>query len=171
MLQPVAKLLRHSHEEMTFLALNRSWSQVCEIWYWPPSSLPFKVVPPSFEHGLVLMATLTRDGGPGGSQAQDHGQAIYAKIQYSVSSTFAAGCSFCWLTVDSYGLFFRLIYYSGFQRKRPGLKMVSFFVLAQSRSQRPRSFWSATGILSNADSGNEIGSGTNRLLHSACTRY
>ena len=159
MLQPVAKLLRHSHEEMIFLALTRSWSQVCEIWYWPPSSLPFKAVPPSFKHGLVLLATLTRDGGPGGSQA------------YSVSSTFAAGCSFCWLTVDSYGLFFRLIYYSGFQRKRPGLKMVSFFVLAQSRSQRPRSFWSATGILSNADSGNEIGSGTNRLLHSACTRY
>ena len=24
----------------------------------PPSSLPFKVVPPSFEHGLVLLATL-----------------------------------------------------------------------------------------------------------------
>ena len=29
----------------------------------------------------------------GGSQAQDHGQAIYAKIRYSVSSTFATGCS------------------------------------------------------------------------------
>ena len=29
----------------------------------------------------------------GGSQAQDHGQAIYAKIWYSVSSTFATGCS------------------------------------------------------------------------------
>ena len=29
----------------------------------------------------------------GGSQAQDHGQAIYAKIRYSVSSTFAADCS------------------------------------------------------------------------------
>ena len=29
----------------------------------------------------------------GGSQAQDHGQAIHAKIQYSVSSTFATGCS------------------------------------------------------------------------------
>ena len=29
----------------------------------------------------------------GASQAQDHGQAIYAKIQYSVSSTFATGCS------------------------------------------------------------------------------
>ena len=28
----------------------------------------------------------------GGSQAQDHGQAIYAKIRYSVSSTFATGC-------------------------------------------------------------------------------
>ena len=25
----------------------------------------------------------------GGSQAQDHGEAIYAKIRYSVSSTFA----------------------------------------------------------------------------------
>ena len=30
----------------------------------------------------------------GGSQAQDHGRAIYAKIQYSVSSTFATGCCF-----------------------------------------------------------------------------
>ena len=30
----------------------------------------------------------------GGSQAQDHGQAIYAKILYSISSTFAAGSSF-----------------------------------------------------------------------------
>ena len=29
----------------------------------------------------------------GGSQAQDHGQAIYAKIRYSVSGTFATGCS------------------------------------------------------------------------------
>ena len=29
----------------------------------------------------------------GGSQAQDHGQAIYANIWYSVSSTFATGCS------------------------------------------------------------------------------
>ena len=29
----------------------------------------------------------------GGSQAKDHGQAISAKIRYSVSSTFATGCS------------------------------------------------------------------------------
>ena len=29
----------------------------------------------------------------GGSQAQDHGQAIYTKIRYSVSSTFATGRS------------------------------------------------------------------------------
>ena len=29
----------------------------------------------------------------GGSQAQDHGKAIYTKIRYSVSSTFATGCS------------------------------------------------------------------------------
>ena len=29
----------------------------------------------------------------GGSQAQDHGQAIYTKIRYSVSSTFATGCN------------------------------------------------------------------------------
>ena len=38
-----------------------------------------------------MLATLIRGGG--GSQAQDHGQAIYAKIQYSVSSTFATVCS------------------------------------------------------------------------------
>ena len=42
---------------------------------------------------FVLLATLIRGGG--GSQAQDHGQAIYAKIRYSVSSTFATGCSDC----------------------------------------------------------------------------
>ena len=30
----------------------------------------------------------------GGSQAQDHGRAICAKIRYSVSSTFATGCGF-----------------------------------------------------------------------------
>ena len=41
-------------------------------------SLPFKVVPPRLEYDLVLLATLIRGGG--GSQAQDHGQAIYAKI-------------------------------------------------------------------------------------------
>ena len=35
----------------------------------------------------------------GGSQAQDHGQAIYAKRRYSVSSTFATGCS----VLDSQG--------------------------------------------------------------------
>ena len=29
--QPVAKMLRHSHEKTTFLASNRSWSQVFEI--------------------------------------------------------------------------------------------------------------------------------------------
>ena len=34
-----------------------------------------------------------RGGGEGGSQAQDHGQATYAKIRYSVLSTFATGCS------------------------------------------------------------------------------
>ena len=54
-------------------------------------SLPFKVVPPRFEHDLVLLATLIRGGG--GSQAQDHDQAISAKIKYSVSSTFATSCS------------------------------------------------------------------------------
>ena len=90
-LQPVAEMLRHSHEKTTFLASNRSWSQVCEIQYSPPSSLPFKVVLPSFEYGLVLLATLIRGGG--GSQAQDHRQAIHAKIRYSVSSTFATGFS------------------------------------------------------------------------------
>ena len=32
-------------------------------------------------------------GVEGGSQAQDHRQAIYAKIRYSVSRTFANGCN------------------------------------------------------------------------------
>ena len=62
-LQPVSKMLRHSHGKTTFLASNCSWSQVCKIKYWLPSSLPFKVVPPSFEYGLVLLATLIRGGG------------------------------------------------------------------------------------------------------------
>ena len=30
-LQPVAKMMKHSHEKTTFLASNRSWSQVCKI--------------------------------------------------------------------------------------------------------------------------------------------
>ena len=30
-LQPVAKMMRHSHGKTTFLASNRSWSQVCKI--------------------------------------------------------------------------------------------------------------------------------------------
>ena len=30
-LQPVTKMMRHSHGKTTFLASNRSWSQVCEI--------------------------------------------------------------------------------------------------------------------------------------------
>ena len=42
--------------------------------------------------------------GGGGSQAQDHGQAIYAKIRYSVSSTFATGCSTYKLTQVSSGV-------------------------------------------------------------------
>ena len=92
-LQPVAKMLRHSHEKMTFLAANRSGHR--SVRYNtnlpPPSSLPFKVVPPSVEYGLQLLATLIRGGG--GIQAQDHGQAIYANVWYSVSSTFTIGCS------------------------------------------------------------------------------
>ena len=36
--------------------------------------------------------------GGGGSQAQGHKQAICAKIQYGVSSTFAAGCSVFFFT-------------------------------------------------------------------------
>ena len=31
--KPDAKMLRHSHEKRTFLALNRCWSQVCQIYY------------------------------------------------------------------------------------------------------------------------------------------
>ena len=30
-LQPVAKMMRHSHAKTTFLTSNRSWSQVCKI--------------------------------------------------------------------------------------------------------------------------------------------
>ena len=56
-------MLRHSHEKTTFLAENRSSSQGCEIEYWPPSSLPLKVVPLSFEYGLLLLATLIMGGG------------------------------------------------------------------------------------------------------------
>ena len=36
----------------------------------------------------------------GGSQSQDRGQAIYAKIRYSVSSTFVIGCSFQYPIID-----------------------------------------------------------------------
>ena len=44
-----------------------------------------------------MLATLIRGGE--GSQAQDHKQAICAKIRYGVSSTFAAGCSVFFLRV------------------------------------------------------------------------
>ena len=49
------------------------------------------MVPPSFEYGILLPAS-NFDKGKGGSQGQDHGQAIYATIRYGVSSTFATGC-------------------------------------------------------------------------------
>ena len=60
--------------------------------YRPPSSLPYKVVPPSFEHCLVLLATLIMGGG--GSQAQDHGQAPFMPKYHTVSQVlFATSCS------------------------------------------------------------------------------
>ena len=46
------------------------------------------------------------NGVEGGSQAQDHGQAIYANIWYSVSSTFATGFSFTTLDCTSAGTYF-----------------------------------------------------------------
>ena len=52
----------------------------------------------------LVVATLIRGGG--GSQAQAHGQAIYAKIQYSVSCTFATGCSYTTLDSMSAGTYF-----------------------------------------------------------------
>lgn len=55
------------------------------------TSLPFKVVPPSFERDLGLLTTYK--GRRGESQAQDHGPAIQAKIRYRASSIFATGCS------------------------------------------------------------------------------
>ena len=87
-------MLRHSHEKTTFHAAvaagHRAVRYNTDLP--PPSSLPFKVVPLSFEYGLLLLATLIRV--EGGSQAQDHGLAIYGKTRYSVSSTFATGCCF-----------------------------------------------------------------------------
>ena len=49
-------------------------------------SSPFKVAPLSFEHDLKLLATLIRGGRE--SQAQDHGQAIQAKIRHSILRVF-----------------------------------------------------------------------------------
>ena len=49
----VAKMVIQYNVKQTFLTSNRS----------PPSSPPLKVVPPSFEHGLVLLTTLIRGGG------------------------------------------------------------------------------------------------------------
>ena len=97
-LQPVAKTcsvetLRRENDLSWFKSLL-----VTGLWAKILTSLlpPFKVVPPSFEHSLVLLATLIRGGG--GLQAQDHKQAICAKIRYGVSSTFAAGCSVFFFT-------------------------------------------------------------------------
>ena len=66
------------------LLVTRLW----EIIISSPSP-PSKIVPLSFEHGLVLLATLIRRGG--GSQAQDHGQAIRPKLVSQ--SVFATGCT------------------------------------------------------------------------------
>ena len=49
-------------------------------------SSPFKVVPLRFEHDLKLLATLIRGGRE--SQAQDHGQAIQAKLGHSILRVF-----------------------------------------------------------------------------------
>ena len=51
MLQPVAETLRHSHEKNNLSCFKSLLLP------------PFKVVPPCFEHGLVLPATLKRGGG------------------------------------------------------------------------------------------------------------
>ena len=64
-------MLRHSKEKATFLASNCCYSHR-SVRSQPPPSL--RVVPPSFEHDLVLLLTLIRGGG--GSQAQDHGEAV-----------------------------------------------------------------------------------------------
>ena len=63
MLQPVAEMLRHSHEKNNLscfksLLVTGLWDKILT-----PLLPPFKVVPPSFEHGLVLLATLKRGGG------------------------------------------------------------------------------------------------------------
>ena len=64
MLQPVAEMLRHSHEKNNLscfksLLVTGLWDKILSL----PSPPPFKVVPPCFEHGLVLPATLKRGGG------------------------------------------------------------------------------------------------------------
>ena len=97
-LRPVAKTCS---VETLWRENDLSWFKsllVTGLWAKILTSLlpPFKVVPPSFEHSLVLLATLIRGGG--GLQAQDHKQAICAKIRYGVSSTFAAGCSVFFVT-------------------------------------------------------------------------
>ena len=60
-LQPVAKMLRHFHEKLTFSTSNRCLSQVCG--YTLTSLLPsIQSRSSKFEHGLVLLATLIRAG-------------------------------------------------------------------------------------------------------------
>ena len=56
----------------------------------PPPPFQSCTIPPRFEYGLVLLATLIRGGG--GLQAQDNRRTIYAKIHLAWSSTFATGC-------------------------------------------------------------------------------
>ena len=53
----------------------------------PPPSPPFKVIPQSFKHGVVLLATLIRGGG--GGKAGDRGNIIKGQMMYSISSIFA----------------------------------------------------------------------------------
>ena len=63
-------MLRHSHEKnnlscfKSLLVTGLSDKIVTPLL--PPP--PFKVVPPSFEHGLVMLATFKRGGGGGGQE-------------------------------------------------------------------------------------------------------
>ena len=87
-------MLRHSHGKNNLSCFKSPLvTGLCDKILTSPLP-PFKVVPPSFEHGLVLLATLTRGGGGHKHKIMDkpfkpkYGTVSQVLLQLVVSFTF-----------------------------------------------------------------------------------
>ena len=119
---------------------NRTYNQLQKCWDTPTKKWPFllqiaashrsvryntDLPPPPHSKlffqvlSMVLYCYQLWQGVGGGSQAQDHGQAIYAKIRYSVSSTFATGCSRSPTIYKCFVLFYCLNLLAQFDKLHP----------------------------------------------------